>query len=216
MFNLLYIIILFLSPIISNATNLNFAIEENLLLHIKDHHFDKLEIICPLEEQDNIAKYNTEISDLDIKKKKFKLSIYNETENKILLCKYKELTLIPVFKIKITPGYLIEESDLTEKYFDNSQISHEIATSINDVVNKTPKKTLQPYTPIKKLSLHTPFIINKNDHINGIYHKNNIKMNISIIALDSGAKGDIIRVKNTRSNAIISGEIINNNTVKIE
>ena len=216
MLKILSFLSVFLLPIISNANNIDNVVKDLLFEQIQNHNFDKLEISCPFDKNYQINNIDIKITNLDIKKRFFKVNFNYQNENKILACKYKELILIPVFKLKIMSGYIIEEADLTEKYFDTNQISHQIVTSIDDIVSKTPKQIIQAYTPIKKSSLHTPFMINKNDLISAIYHKNSIKMQISVIALDSGAKGDIIRVKNTRSNAILSGEVINNNIVKIE
>ena len=57
--------------------------------------------------------------------------------------------------------------------------------------------------------------IDINDPVNIIYSSGAINLKTVGIALGAGAVGDMIKVKNTSSGAVLLGQIINKNTVQV-
>ena len=77
------------------------------------------------------------------------------------------------------------------------------------------KRNIQPNILLKSIDIIKPQIINKNDLVNVRYQTNKINLKTTALALHSGAISDMIKLKNEKSGVIISGQIIDDKTVKV-
>ena len=69
--------------------------------------------------------------------------------------------------------------------------------------------------PIRRDEIASPALISKGAHITLVYKTNNLVIRTLGEAMDSGAKGDVIRVKNIASKSIIQGTVEAGNYVRI-
>jgi len=68
---------------------------------------------------------------------------------------------------------------------------------------------------IKISDISNPPVIKNNDPVNIVYSSGVINLKTTGVALGSGAVGDMIKVKNGTSGAVILGQIINKNTIQV-
>jgi flagella basal body P-ring formation protein FlgA len=63
--------------------------------------------------------------------------------------------------------------------------------------------------------MSSPSVIKNNDPVNIIYSSGSISLKTVGISMGVGAVGDMIKVKNSSSGAVLLGQIINKNTVQV-
>ena len=128
---------------------------------------------------------------------------------------YEELASVPVLKRQVRVGETIAAEDIE---FDKQPARHlrkNTATDTKDLIGKSPKHVISDHRPIRLDEIASPSILIKGAHITMIYRSRNLEIRTVGEALDSGAKGDVIRIKNLASKAVIDGVIETNSSVRV-
>jgi len=72
----------------------------------------------------------------------------------------------------------------------------------------TPKRGIRAGSPIRRADVRRPVMVEKNSLVT-IFHKvPNLVLTAQGKALQSGSDGDIVQIKNQRSNQVIEAEVI--------
>ena len=129
--------------------------------------------------------------------------------------KYIAYTNLPVAARNLTSGTLISESDISEIKVKLSSVSANYAMSVSDVVGMQVKRILPAGAFIRKSELVKPLLVKNNDSVTLIYKSNNIKLTTSGNALESGAIGDVIKVKNSSTGVVVYGKVKAKNIVEV-
>ncbi|RTK92909.1 MAG: flagellar basal body P-ring formation protein FlgA [Rickettsiales bacterium] len=156
------------------------------------------------------------LDQIDPKFCSFKIIVnYNDGKTDNLSGHYTPYILVPVTSRYIKFGDIIQETDLTTKKItlDNSHNSY--LTEIKDVVGMQAKKYIASGQMIKNSDVASPNIIKNGDPVNIIYSTGVINLKTIGTSMGAGAIGDMLKVKNSSSGAVLLGQIINKNTVKI-
>ncbi len=82
-----------------------------------------------------------------------------------------------------------------------------ILTNIDDLIGQTPRRGISALKPIKTSDVHAPIVVKKGDLVVMTLKKGPLNLTTKGKALDSGAKGDIVRILNTSSHQTIEAEI---------
>lgn len=123
---------------------------------------------------------------------------------------------IVVAKRSIPRGSIIKESDLILVEQDTSRLNGAYLRKITLAVGKKVKQTIRTHTPVTQRVLIDPQIIKRGDPITIIAQSPALEIRAPGNALASGKIGDIIRVKNTKSQKIVEARIASNNTVTVQ
>jgi flagella basal body P-ring formation protein FlgA len=128
---------------------------------------------------------------------------------------YEEFIMLPVVKTAFKKGEIIQDNDLDRIRISVSKIRKSVIKDESEIIGKTPKYYIQAHSFINPEELTMPKIIAKGDMVNVIYNNNSINIKMTAQALDAGAKGDVIRVKNTRSNVTLQAIVESSDTAMI-
>jgi flagella basal body P-ring formation protein FlgA len=128
---------------------------------------------------------------------------------------FVEFVHVPVLTSDIRAGEVIEEGDIDDMKINVLKMRKNTVQDPKELTGKTPKYSIKAYKPIAFLDITNPKVINKNDTVTVVYNNGRIDIKIAGIAQEAGAIGDLIKIKNARSNSIISAVVINKNTAKI-
>lgn len=170
---------------------------------------------------DNITSKQDKVESIDLQEFNAKdagfrvLVHYTDGKSDSLTGKYKCFVMVPVAAKYIKFGDIIQESDITTQKVLSSDIEKENASEIAQVVGMQAKKYIAVGKMIKIAEIASPNVIKPNDPVNVIYSSGPINLKTVGVAMGSGAVGDMIKVKNESSGAILLGQIINKNTVKV-
>ncbi len=126
-----------------------------------------------------------------------------------------QITKVPVLSTRLRKGDIIEEADIEIISMRLADVSPNTILDETKIIGQTPRRYIDAMHTIQPNDVRQPLAIKKGERVT-LSIKNDI-LNISTIgkALNSGAKGEIIRVMNISSNRIIEGEITGPQQVKI-
>ncbi|MFK8040497.1 MAG: flagellar basal body P-ring formation chaperone FlgA [Rickettsiaceae bacterium] len=157
-----------------------------------------------------------ELQQLDYKNKKFTIYIiFNGLDPVELSGKYNLFINAPIANKLIKAGSVIHYEDISNLKINSERIKNYIS-DINNIIDMKAKKNISPGAFFKKADLAKLELISANDRINLLFTSNNITIKTYGIALESGALGDKIKVKNENTESILFGYVVDKNTVQIK
>jgi flagella basal body P-ring formation protein FlgA len=140
---------------------------------------------------------------------------YTDNSIKDIAGRYRAYSEVPMAKRYIKRGEVLSESDLEPTNVDITHNEQNIIGANDQVVGLQAKRDLQPGRCIRNTDLKLPTVIEEKDEVTLIYKTKSIEVKATGQALKSGAIGDHIKVKNTRSNKTISGVVVNKGVVQV-
>ena len=122
----------------------------------------------------------------------------------------------PVPTQVIYPGDIIREGMLTDVPVDNAASrGGPFADTHAALVGKIAKRTLLPGRLVAMIAIENPRAVSNGAEIKLIYRDGPLTIVTFAMALDNGAVGDTIRVRNADSGTIISGVILPDGSVSV-
>ncbi len=122
---------------------------------------------------------------------------------------------LPTPKIVIYPGDLIRDDMLAD-------LSAEMATGIGPfaetrsaVVGKMARRTLLPGAAIPLGAIDNPRLVANGAEVRLVYSEKGLTIVTTGAALQDGAAGDVIRVRNSDSGVTVSGAVQPDGTVRV-
>lgn len=167
------------------------------------------------QEQDNRIK-SVVIEKLNPENSSFKAKIvYVDDSFEYLLGRYVAYASVAVAAKYIKFGDIIQLDDVKDLNIRIDSIKNADFISSNEIVGMQAKKYISISSIIRKMDVANPPVIKNNDPVNIVYSSGIINLKTNGIALSPGAVGDVIKVKNATSGAVLLGQIVNKNTVRI-
>lgn len=122
--------------------------------------------------------------------------------------------LLPVPLATIYPGDLIRESMLGERTFVGGADGAAI-DSKNALVGKVARRTLLPDRPIPPYAVDAPKVVAVNAPVKIVFDEGGMVIIAYGSALQAGAVGDLIRVRNQDSGLTVSGRVQPDGSVRV-
>lgn len=108
---------------------------------------------------------------------------------------------------EIAQGEVLNADELMLKKFNISNQHGELFYKVEDVVGLSAKRTLQPMKPITALQLDRPVLVKRDQAVTIVSQMGEISAQASGVALKNGHKGDVIRVRNDKSQRVVSAAV---------
>ncbi len=221
-----YIMVLFFSLMLNYNIAANDSIIDSKLIDLIERRIndEKLSVSITYSSNTKLLRIKRKESDI------VSITLENfDKDNKVFVAKvsYKSGLIdnisgsyhlfldVPVAARSIKPGEIIDFADIKFIKSNLEQLKKNIFTSESDLVGKQAKKYIQLGAAFTIRDISKPVVIKVNDPVNIIYNSGLISLRISGIALNSGAVGDVIKVKNSTSGIVLLGAIVNKNTIQI-
>ena len=116
----------------------------------------------------------------------------------------------------IYPGDVIRDSMLTEHDLpDNFAGSGSMVLDRGALVGKTARRTLLPGLPVTANSIGEPKIVTIGAMVRVIFTEGGLTISTYASALQAGAAGDVIPVRNMESGLTISGTIDRDGSIRV-
>ncbi|WIW71014.1 flagellar basal body P-ring formation chaperone FlgA [Anaerosinus gibii] len=115
----------------------------------------------------------------------------------------------------IAKGEMLTAGDLHLVTVDTSRLPAGYLTNTNDAVGLVARRNINIGVPITKSLLDKEILIKRSDMINLLSKVNGVEIVVPGMAMQNGRVGDRIRVKNTLSNKIVMGRVIDEKTVQV-
>jgi flagella basal body P-ring formation protein FlgA len=115
---------------------------------------------------------------------------------------------LPVPRVTIYPGQVIEERMLIEKAFRSSNgVDTSMAATRAVLVGKIARQTLLPGRPVTVNAIREPFTVTQGQAALFVFQSGGLTISGNGLALQSGGSGDVVSVRNIDSGRIIKGTI---------
>jgi len=128
---------------------------------------------------------------------------------------FEEMVEVPVLRREVHNGDVIKDSDVEVRDFPLSRTRSDIVTDISDLIGKSPMRGISPNRPIRQQEVALPPVIKKNRMVEMRYNAPGMQITTNGQAMDDGAKGDVISVRNTTSRKVVRAVVEDANTVTI-
>ena len=114
---------------------------------------------------------------------------------------------IPVPARPLRPGQIIDENDITWARVRRAQLRSSMLSDPNDLIGKTARIPLRAGQPVRLTEVYTPALVKKGDSVSMIFRTDTMFLAANGIALESGARHDIIAVRNNQSGTVVEAAI---------
>jgi flagella basal body P-ring formation protein FlgA len=127
-----------------------------------------------------------------------------------------EVLNVPVLARSIQRGETIRARDLDFVKKRSKAIGRNTIVDMSQIVGKTPRRYLQAGKPIRMADLRMPVLVAKGKLVTLTLKNPRMLITAQGKALEDGAKGDVVRVTNTRSRQTVQGVVMGHNRVVIQ
>jgi len=126
-----------------------------------------------------------------------------------------ELVQVPVLKTRMDADAVISEADIAYIELDSRRAKNGYILDATQLIGKSPTRSIAANRPIREAQIKAQTLVHDKKSVT-IYFKNKfIQMQDMGIAMEDGAEGDYIRVKNATSNIMIRGKVVGENLVEV-
>jgi flagella basal body P-ring formation protein FlgA len=126
-----------------------------------------------------------------------------------------EMVEIPVLAQRVQRGDRIREQDVETIEIRRDAVAQDAILDRSQVIGKTPRRLLQAGKPLRGNDLQTPLLVEKGKLVTIVLRNRQLLITAQGRALEDGAKGEVIRVSNTRSRTTIQGLVVGLNRVSV-
>ncbi len=129
--------------------------------------------------------------------------------------RYQEMVSFPVLKRAVRAGETIAEEDVEYADFAQPRIKTELIEDAGAMIGKSPRRMIPAHRPLRVSDLSAPQVLKKNAMVQLSYKTSSMEITTAGQAMDAGAPGDVINVKNLASKAVVRGVVQDDRTVTV-
>jgi flagella basal body P-ring formation protein FlgA len=128
-----------------------------------------------------------------------------------------EAKVLPVPRVMIYPGDIIKDEWVIERDVAPAAGASRAAIALSraDIVGKRAKRSLLPGGPVPLNALATPALVTKGAKVRIIFQQGGLSITAHGTALQAGALGEFISVRNLDSGLTISGQVEPDGSVRV-
>lgn len=113
-------------------------------------------------------------------------------------------------------GAILKKRDLTTVRLPRSTVPARALTDLDQVVGLAAHNNLRANAPLARSDFERPIIIARKEKVTITYELPGMKLTTRGEAMDDGAKGDVIDIKNPRSKRIVQATVVGRGHVRVE
>ena len=122
---------------------------------------------------------------------------------------------LPVPKVVIYPRDPISDDMLQDQSYSGNVDASGYVTSRGSLIGRMSKLTLLPGRPIPTNAIEAQRLVSIGNQVRIVFDSGGVTILATGLALQAGAAGDLIRVRNSDTGLIITGAIQANGTVRV-
>ncbi len=123
---------------------------------------------------------------------------------------------LPVPSVTIYPGDVISQAMLTTGDFAVGTADKlAVVGSTAELVGKVARRTLLPGKLIARNTVSEPMLVQKGSIVQAVFRQGGLVLTASVLALQAGALGEVIQVRNIDSGKTIVGAVLANGTIAV-
>lgn len=128
---------------------------------------------------------------------------------------YKELVQVPVLARALPGKVVLKPEHITTKLIDKRKLRFEIVENQEQLLGRALTHAMPADRPLRNRDVRKPLSVRRNANIKLIYETPSIHVETLATALEEGARGDMIRVKNVTSSKVVWAQIKDSGTAVV-
>ena len=122
---------------------------------------------------------------------------------------------VPAPRVTIYPGDVISDSMLEEIAIPENADPAFVVPSREALVGKAARRTLLPGKPISPMAVDAPRLVVLGAQVKLVFAEDGLVITTYGQALQNGAAGDIVRVRNQDSGLVVSGRVQPDGSIRV-
>ncbi|GHF29390.1 flagellar basal body P-ring biosynthesis protein FlgA [Kordiimonas sediminis] len=127
----------------------------------------------------------------------------------------EQIRQIPVLASGIMPGHVISEADILWESFPIRRLTRNTVQSMDELIGMTLRRPIRSGNMIRTTDVQRPELVKKGSAVQVILSQGSMQLSSVGKALESGGKGEMIRIMNLSSKKTIEARIIAADRVEI-
>ena len=128
---------------------------------------------------------------------------------------YDAMVDVPVLNRQLQARDVIADADLSTRSMPERQLRKDTITDKKLLIGQSPRSIISATRAIRANELTAPVVIKKGEGVEMNYSTKYMQIRTTGIALEDGAKGAFIRIKNEKSGKAISARVIDSGKVEV-
>ena len=129
--------------------------------------------------------------------------------------RYEEMAMVPITTKRYRHGQMIEAEGLREVALPASKLRHDTVLSMEDAIGLTPERMISKGRPMRKSELKKPDVIKEGALVHMRYQTPYMTISTIGEALEGGALGQMIRVRNNDSHSTVRATVLSPEEVAV-
>ena len=122
---------------------------------------------------------------------------------------------LPVLARRMTSGEVIGKSDLKWTRVRTDRLQQDVIFDSAELIGRVPLRPLRAMVPLRASDVRRPIVVAKGSVVTMVLRRPGMLLTAKGLALDSGSKGDTIKVSNTHTSLVVDAEVVSTNTVTV-
>ena len=127
-----------------------------------------------------------------------------------------DLIDLPVPRRHVHPGEVIQASDIGWRSMRANRSTYNTINGLDELIGQSARRPLISGRLIKRTDVMARELVAKGDFVTVHFRSKTMSLTYRGIAMESGAKHEVIRIRNPRSKKIIEGKVIGPNVAAIQ
>ena len=125
------------------------------------------------------------------------------------------LTEVPVLKTALRAGDIISADDIVYVDAPAKDVTTATIVSAEKLIGMTPRRGVVAGKAVTPADIELPMVVKKGDVVTMTFKNNSMSLTAQGKALESGAKGEIVRIINTASNQVVEGVVTGSQAIDV-
>ena len=120
---------------------------------------------------------------------------------------------LPVLNRHMMPGEIIAERDIAWQRVSTRRATTTAISRLDELVGQTPRRPIASGQPIRMTDVVPDYLVQKGDVVTILLQNGKMTLTARGSALQRGARGDVIRVRNSQSRRTVEAQVASPDTV---
>jgi flagella basal body P-ring formation protein FlgA len=121
--------------------------------------------------------------------------------------RYEPMVSVPMLNREVKPDDIISDADITWKSVTERHLRKDTVRAPEDLIGKSPKRYISAERAIRMTEVNQPIILKKGSAVQVTYSSPYMSIRTTGLAMESGSKGSLVRVRNLESKQIFSARV---------
>ena len=127
----------------------------------------------------------------------------------------QKFTNVYVAAHSLSKGETVNSDEIQQIRMDINKIRGGFIDDINEIKGMIVKQTISLGQPFSLRYLRPPLVVKRGENVDIVAKSRDLEIRMTGKAINSGAKGDVIRVKNSSSKRVIEAVVVNSGLVMV-